>query len=156
MIDGSHGYVVAAHEGPVWDMQRGRPTVFKLLAEQTGGRIAVFEEVVPPGGRTALHLHRTSDEVIHIISGEFTVRLGEVSQRVSAGAWVFVPRGTAHGWRNSGSEDGRAFFIFTPGEGARTFEDMRHEGKYIQDIDQAKREMYFARYGMELISLDWT
>lgn len=155
MTGGSEGYAVAAHEGAAWDMQQGRPTVFKLLAEQTGGRIAVFEEVVPPGAGTALHLHRTSDEVLHILSGEFTVRLGAVSQRVSAGAWVFVPRGTVHGWRNTGGGDGRAFFIFTPGDGARTFEDMRHEGKYIHEIDPARREMYFARYGMELVSRDW-
>ncbi|WP_158292306.1 cupin domain-containing protein [Paracraurococcus ruber] len=156
MAGGSAGFVVAAHEGPVWDMQQGRPTIFKLLAEQTGGRIAVFEEVVPPGGRTALHIHHTSDEVIHIVSGEFTVRLGAASHRVTAGAWVFIPRGSVHGWRNSGSEDGRAHFIFTPADGARTFEDMRHEGRYIHEIDEDRRQMYFGRHGMELVSRDWT
>jgi quercetin dioxygenase-like cupin family protein len=108
------------------------------------------------GGRTALHLHRTSDEVIHIVSGEFTVRLGEVSQRVSAGAWVFVPDGTAHGWRNSGTEDGRAFFIFTPGDAARTFKEIWHEDEYTHEINQPKRELYFERYGMELIGQEWT
>ena len=39
------GYVVASNEGPVWDMETGRPAAFKLLSEHTGGKIAVFEEV---------------------------------------------------------------------------------------------------------------
>jgi quercetin dioxygenase-like cupin family protein len=97
MTTTSNGYVVASSEGPVWDMVPGRPVSLKLLCDQTGGNIAVFEEVVPPGIGTSLHIHRTSDEVIHILSGEFTVPLGERSQRVAAGAWIFIPRGSAHG-----------------------------------------------------------
>ena len=155
MTSGSQGYAVAAHEGPVWDMRPGRPAVFKLLSDDTGGRVAVFEEVVPPGVGTPLHLHRTSDEVIYVLSGEFTVRLGEVSQRVSADAWVFVPLGTVHGWRNIGSEAGRLFFIFTPGAGAKAFEEMRLQGKYLPEIDPAIRDAIFARHGYELFDRDW-
>ena len=58
-------------------MEPGRPAAFKLMCEETGGNIAVFEEVVPPGGGTPLHIHRTSDEVIYVVSGEFAFRLGE-------------------------------------------------------------------------------
>jgi quercetin dioxygenase-like cupin family protein len=140
MTTTSNGYVVASSEGPVWDMVPGRPVSLKLLCDQTGGNIAVFEEVVPPGIGTSLHIHRTSDEVIHILSGEFTVRLGERSQRVAAGAWIFIPRGSAHGWRNSGPEAGQAFFIFTPGDGAKYVEEQRFQEVSGPEIDLHPRD----------------
>ena len=155
MTSGSHGYVVASHEGSVWNMQPGRPAIFELFAEQTGGRIAVFEEAVPPGAGTALHLHRNADEVLYVVSGDFTFRLGEVSQSVAVGSWVFVPLGSVHGWRNSGSEDGRLFSIFTPGDGAKPFEEMGREGKSLPEIDVVTRDAIFARYGMEVITRNW-
>jgi hypothetical protein len=43
------GYIVQSSQGPIWEMLPGRPVAFKLLCDQTGGNIAVFEEVVPLG-----------------------------------------------------------------------------------------------------------
>jgi len=155
MTTTSSGYVVAPSEGPVWDMLPGRPVAFKLLCDQTGGSIAVFEEVVPPRGGTSLHIHRDSDEVIHIVNGEFTVRLGERSQNVPAGAWIFIPRGSPHGWRNCGRQDARAFFIFTPGDGAKYVEEQRFQGKPGPEIDPAIRHALQQRHGFEFITRDW-
>ena len=147
--------MVALAEGPVWDMELGRPAAFKLLSDQTSGKIAVFEEVVPPGSGTPLHIHRTSDEVIYVVSGQFTFRLGDESKEVFGGAWVFIPLGSVHGWRNSGHEDGRVFFIFTPGAGAKAFEEMRLQGIPLPDIDPTTREEIFQRHGYEFITWDW-
>jgi quercetin dioxygenase-like cupin family protein len=149
------GFVVASGEGPVWDMEVGRPAAFKLMSEATGGKIAVFEEVVPPGGGTPLHIHRTSDEVIYVLSGEFTFRLGDETKKVGAGGWVFVPLGSIHGWRNTGTANGEVFFIFTPGAGARAFEEMRLELLPIPDIDAERREAIFVRHGYEFVTADW-
>ena len=60
------GYAVAKNEGDVWEMEPGRLAVFKLLAMQTGGSVAVFEETVPVGAGTPLHIHRTSDEILYV------------------------------------------------------------------------------------------
>jgi quercetin dioxygenase-like cupin family protein len=150
-----NGFIVASHEGPTWDMEVGRPTIFKLLSDQSGGKIAIFEEVVPPGMGTPLHSHRTADEVIYIVSGEFSVRLGEVSRAASAGSWIFIPLGLAHGWRNCGSDEGRAFFIFTPGAGAVAFEEMRHQGIPLPDIDPKVSSDIFERNGYEFITWEW-
>jgi quercetin dioxygenase-like cupin family protein len=136
-------------------MEPGRPAVFKLLSEQTGDKIAVFEEIVPPGMGTPLHIHHTSDEVVHVLSGEFTFRFGDEQRVVSGGSWVFIPLGSVHGWRNSGSEDGRASFIFTPGAGAKVFEEMRFQGVALPDIDPAIRDEIFERHGFEFITWEW-
>lgn len=149
------GYIATRTDGPVWDMAPGRPAVFKLLCDQTGGSIAVFEEVLPPGSGTPLHIHYTSDEVIHFYSGKFIVRLGEETKQVGEGDWVFIPRGLLHGWRNVGDTDGRAFFIFTPGSGAKTVEEMRFLGKFAIDIDPADRDEIWKRYGTEFVTRDW-
>lgn len=155
MEAGSTGFAVGPGEGPAWDMEVGRPAMFKLLSEETGGKIAVFEEIVPPGMGTPLHIHRTSDEVLYVLSGDFTFQLGEVKKQVAGGSWVFVPLGSVHGWRNSGQSDARIFFIFTPGAGAMAFEEMRHEGIPLPDIPDDRREEIFQRHGYEFITWDW-
>jgi quercetin dioxygenase-like cupin family protein len=136
-------------------MEPGRPTVFKLLSEETGGKIAVFEEIVPPGAGTPLHIHHTSDEVVYVRSGEFTFHLNEEHKVVSGGGWVFIPLGSVHGWRNSGTGDGQASFIFTPGAGAKAFEEMRLQGIPMPDIDPVIREEIFVRHGYEFVTWDW-
>jgi hypothetical protein len=42
------GRMVAATEGPNWQMSPGHMATFKLLSRDTGDSIAVFEELVPP------------------------------------------------------------------------------------------------------------
>lgn len=155
MSSRSAGYVVAASDGAAWDMEPGRPVVFKLLSEQTGGSIAVFEEAVPVGAGTPLHIHHTSDEVLFVQAGEFTFRLGETQQQVSAGAWVFIPLGSAHGWRNSGTSEGRLLNIFTPAAGAKAFEEMRLQGVPVPEVDPALRIEIFKRNGYEFLTWEW-
>jgi len=149
------GYIVAPEQGPVWEMEVGRPTTFKLLSEQTGGSVAVFEEVVPVGSGTPLHMHHTSDEVIHVLAGEFTFRLGEQVANVGAGSWVFIPRGTAHAWKNRGDEAGRACYIFTPADGAKVFEELRRLQVTFTSIDAATLEQLYQQSGYELVAWDW-
>ena len=145
------GYIVSAEQGPVWDMEPGRPTTFKLLSEQTENSVAVFEEVVPVGRGTPLHIHHTSDEVIYVLTGEFTFKIGEQVASRGAGTWVFIPRGIAHAWKNTGSEPARAFYIFTPAEGAKVFEELRLSRIPITSIEPVTLEMACRKYGYEMV-----
>ena len=45
---------------------------FKLLSGQSEN-IAAFEEVVPSGATTPLHIYRESDEAIHVLPGELMI-----------------------------------------------------------------------------------
>jgi quercetin dioxygenase-like cupin family protein len=144
--------IVQPGEGRVWNMEPGsRPATFKLLSDQTGGSISVFEEIVPMGGGAPLHIHPDSDEVIQIVTGDFTIRLGEQVTKVGAGGWVFIPRGVAHAWKNSGSEDARAIYIFTPAQNAKFFEELSKFNLPMWSIDPANFESYAQRYGYQLI-----
>jgi quercetin dioxygenase-like cupin family protein len=155
MVTNTPGRIVAPDQGSVWEMEAGRPITFKLPSEQTGDRVAVFEEVAPAGKGTPLHIHHTSDEVIYILAGTFTVKLGEHVATGGPGTWVFVPRGTRHGWKNSGVATGRAFFILTPAEGAKPFEELRHMQVPITAIDPATFKAISQQYGNELVTFDW-
>jgi quercetin dioxygenase-like cupin family protein len=135
-------------------MEPGRPTTFKLFSDQTNGSIAIFEETVPVGGGTPYHIHPGSDEVIHILSGEFTFKIGEQVTQVGGDSWVFIPRGTAHAWKNTGSEAGRAFYIFTPAQNAKFFEELRKLETAIYEIDPAVFGEYGQRYGYQLIDMN--
>ena len=149
------GYFVTSEQGTVWEMGLGRPATFKLLSEQTGGSIAVFEEMVPVGDGTPLHIHPTSDEVIHIVAGEFTIKIGEEVTKVSADAYVFIPRGTAHAWRNTGSEVGEATYTFTPADGAKFFEALSLLKLPMKAVDPETMAVYRQEYGFVFVSDDW-
>src|SRR5882724_7325372 len=150
------GCIVSAEQGPIWQMEPGdkRPMTFKLLSEQTGGSISAFEETVPTGAGTPLHIHHTSDEVIHLLAGELTIKLGTQRSTINAGAWVFIPRGTTHGWRNRGKAAAQAAYVFTPSDGATGFEGMRMLGP-MQSIPQETKDALLKRAGFELVSVEW-
>jgi quercetin dioxygenase-like cupin family protein len=85
----------------------------KLTGEQTGGRFALWEGVLPRGAAPPLHGH-PQDETLYVLEGKVAVWAGEQEQRsCEAGAAIFVPGGTPHTFRVD-SETARMLFLSTP------------------------------------------
>jgi quercetin dioxygenase-like cupin family protein len=68
-----------------------------LTGEETEGRFALIESLLPPGEETPLHVHRTSSQTMYVLDGELTLYLP--GQAVVAGPgeiamdrWVFRMR----------------------------------------------------------------
>jgi mannose-6-phosphate isomerase-like protein (cupin superfamily) len=57
---------------------------------------SLAEASVPPGGETAEHYHRTTEELYHFTSGRGRMRLGDDEADVGAGDCVVIPPGTPH------------------------------------------------------------
>lgn len=57
---------------------------------------SLAEAVVPAGGETIAHLHRSSEEIYLFTAGSGRMRLGEDERAVSAGDCVVVPPGAPH------------------------------------------------------------
>lgn len=150
-----HSIVADAGSGELWEMEPGRPARFRILSSATDGQVAVFEERVPLGSGTPLHMHHTSEELIHVHSGTFRFHTGGSSRDVGAGGWVFIPRGTTHGWRNVGTADGDLSFVFTPAAGAVCFEELRKHERLITEIPEADLIATFTRHGYEMVTFDW-
>jgi mannose-6-phosphate isomerase-like protein (cupin superfamily) len=67
-------------------------------------RLSLAEAVVPPGERTLLHRHRSSEEIYHITRGSGLMTLGEKTFPVEAGDSVCIMPNTAHCIENNGKE----------------------------------------------------
>ena len=76
--------------------------VYRFLAtgEDTGGRYALWEAVVPPGGGPPPHVHSREEEGFYVLEGAITFTVGD--QRLVAGAGTFanLPVGTPHSFKN--------------------------------------------------------
>lgn len=92
----------------------GRHTL-RITADQTGGRLGLFEAEVPPGEGPPFHIHETEDECFRVLSGTFTFWCGTDCVTLSEGGVILVPRGAAHRFQNTGSTPGRLMTIMTPG-----------------------------------------
>jgi mannose-6-phosphate isomerase-like protein (cupin superfamily) len=78
------------------------------------GNQSLAEAIVPPGGQTHLHLHRSSEEIYHFISGEGIMLLGERRFSVIAGDSVRIAPGTAHKLINESAHPLKLLCICTP------------------------------------------
>jgi mannose-6-phosphate isomerase-like protein (cupin superfamily) len=65
---------------------------------------SLAEATVPPGGETAEHYHRSSEEIYLFLSGMGTMRLDDEEAPVRAGDCVVIAPGTVHKLRNPGTE----------------------------------------------------
>src|SRR5437870_6669546 len=123
---GAQGIVVPPDQGPV---SPGRSFSLKLRGGETGDSIMLFEETVPAGTKSTLHLHHHSDEVAYVLSGEVTFLIGDEVTVGGPGTCAFMPRGVRHAWKNSGAETARAVFLYTPaGAGGLLEEQQRSPG----------------------------
>jgi quercetin dioxygenase-like cupin family protein len=85
-------------------------------ADRTGGAISAVQGTFEPGGFAPLpHVHRDEDELFYVVDGAFDFRMGSEVRRGSAGSFVFVPRGTFHGFTAAGEGPSRLVFFHLPG-----------------------------------------
>jgi mannose-6-phosphate isomerase-like protein (cupin superfamily) len=68
----------------------------------------------PPRWIAPLHLHRNDDEAWYVLEGTLCVRRGDEVVEARAGSAVFVPRGMAHTYWNSGPGLVRYLLVMTP------------------------------------------
>src|SRR5262245_47400614 len=79
--------------------------LYTILAsgEDTGGAYALMHAVVPPGGGPPPHLHRREDEAFYVLEGELVFQADGRDIAATAGAWITLPRGSLHTFRNTGT-----------------------------------------------------
>lgn len=146
-----NGAVVTPEQASVWKMDPDRVATFKLLSEQTGDSISVFEELIPSGVETALHCHHNSDEAMCVLSGEFEFKIGDSTSRGTSGTWAFMPKKVAHAWKNVGSEPARALFMFTPADAGKLFEELKRRDLPFLTADPRVLGPLLQRHGWEIL-----
>jgi quercetin dioxygenase-like cupin family protein len=110
-------------EATVTEGMPGRVKVL-LRGPDSGGRLAVMDNVVPahtPG--PPLH-HHDFDEAFYILAGEAIFRLGDERVTRGPGELVWAPRGAHHCFANQSDADVRWLLICTPAGFERMFQRM--------------------------------
>ena len=112
----AHSYVTAPGAG------KALPGVGIVKSDQarTAGALEVIEYVGPI--QPPPHVHKAHDEAFYVLAGSFTFRLGGDSVVASTGSFVYIPRGTVHGFTTC--DDARALLISVPAGLEGFFEEL--------------------------------
>jgi mannose-6-phosphate isomerase-like protein (cupin superfamily) len=87
--------------------------IYRFLAtgEDTNGKYAVWEAIVPPGGGPPPQVHSREEEGFYILEGEITLHVGEERIVVTAGMFANMPVGTPHSFKNESSNKAAKMLI---------------------------------------------
>jgi mannose-6-phosphate isomerase-like protein (cupin superfamily) len=102
-----------AEDGRSW-WGPGDLYTFLVTGEESGGSLFALDCLVGAGGGPPPHRHLAEDELFAITEGSIRFTAGGESRSVSAGQSVFVPRGTAHFYRNDGTTPARMIAVYAP------------------------------------------
>ena len=145
------GIVVQPGQGLVASYTPGRSIVLKLLCGATDDSIMLFEETIPVGIKSTLHLHHDSDEVAYVLSGEVTFKIGDEVTVGGPGTSAFMPRGVPHAWKNTGTETARALFLYTPAKAGGLIEEQQRTGRMFNAMSRQELADLLQRHGWELL-----
>jgi mannose-6-phosphate isomerase-like protein (cupin superfamily) len=141
------GLIVLPDRAPRFSGPQGREADFtEILAthEQTGGTLGLFRQTIAPNSGPPTHIHQNEDEFFYVVSGEFSIKVGERTVSAPARSVVFVPRGTAHAFRNVGTQPGELLEGVTPGGFEKMFEER-------QGVDAATNRALMKKHNMEVV-----
>src|SRR5688572_10371319 len=84
------------------------------MGEDTDGKYALWEALVPPGGGPPPHVHSREEEGFYILEGEITFFVGEQRIVATAGMFANMPVGTPHAFKNESSKPARMLISVAP------------------------------------------
>ena len=129
----------------------GRTFALKLRCGETDGSLMMFEETVPVGTKSTLHLHYDSDEVAYVLSGEVTFLIGDDVTVGGPGSCTLMPRGVRHAWKSTGAETGRVLFLYTPAKAGGLIEEQQRTGSKFASMNERELADILGRHGWELL-----
>ncbi len=112
---------------------------------------AVFEGPLPPESvGPPPHIHRSDDEAFYVLDGSVQFISDAAPQVCAAGSFVFVPRGTVHGFANPATAPATVLVVTSPRAiecVERTYDFFDEQG---QPTDVEAILALWARYATEL------
>ena len=90
--------------------------VYRFLAtgEDTDGKYAMWEAIVPPGGGPPPHVHSREEEGFYILEGEITLQIGDERLVATAGMFANMPVGTPHSFKNESDRPAKMLISVAP------------------------------------------
>jgi quercetin dioxygenase-like cupin family protein len=110
-----------AHQPTLRKLGEGRTIavvgdVYRFLAtgEDTEGKYAMWEAIVPPGGGPPPHVHSREQEGFYILEGEITVLVGDKRLVAGPGMFANMPVGSLHSFKNETDRPARMLISVAP------------------------------------------
>jgi mannose-6-phosphate isomerase-like protein (cupin superfamily) len=91
----------------------GSVAVVRASSKNNVDGIAVIEHKLPFGYATPLHVHKTQDEVFHVLHGRLRIEVGGNSFIAQAGDIVTAPKAVPHRFIVESTEGAHAYTITT-------------------------------------------
>ena len=90
--------------------------VYRFLAtgEDTNGKYAMWEAIVPPGSGPPPHVHSREEEGFYILEGEITLHVGDERIVATAGMFANMPVGTPHSFKNESGKPAKMLISVAP------------------------------------------
>ncbi len=92
----------------------GDEYAYLATGRDTDGGYFMMHAVVPPGGGPPPHTQTREEEGFYVLEGRVTFWIEGERKETEAGAFVHVPRGVAHNFRNESDQNARMLIWFTP------------------------------------------
>jgi quercetin dioxygenase-like cupin family protein len=90
--------------------------VYRFLAtgEDTNGKYAMWEAIVPSGGGPPPHVHSREEEGFYILEGEIALQIGDERVVARAGMFANMPVGTPHSFKNETDRSAKMLIFVAP------------------------------------------
>jgi len=122
--------------------------------------LSIIEHQMPHGSSPPMHIHRTEDEVFHILEGDYRLKLQDKELRAGPGEVLIAPKGMPHTYRVESAKGGRCLTITARGDFERFVRAMARPaerpelpalaGPPLPEAIQALKTMA-AKYGIDLV-----
>jgi quercetin dioxygenase-like cupin family protein len=90
--------------------------VYRFLAtgEDTNGKYAMWEAIVPPGGGPPPHVHSREEESFYVLEGEITITVDGERIVATAGMFASMPVGSQHSFTNESDRPAKMLISVVP------------------------------------------
>ncbi|MGK9231910.1 cupin domain-containing protein [Inquilinus limosus] len=88
---------------------------FLAHSPDTGGAYCLVESLTAPGAGAPPNRHPGEDEAFYVLDGSFAFTIGGETVAAETGAFVKIPDGAVHAFKNVGARPGRLLIINAPG-----------------------------------------
>ncbi|MDZ4848771.1 MAG: cupin domain-containing protein [Pirellulaceae bacterium] len=87
---------------------------FLAIGDDTDGKYAMWEAIVPSGSGPPPHVHSREEEGFLVLEGEITFQIGDDRISAKAGTFANMPIGVPHSFKNESNETAKMIITIAP------------------------------------------
>ncbi|MDF2626193.1 MAG: hypothetical protein K0R39_24 [Symbiobacteriaceae bacterium] len=148
--------LVMAREDAEHIWYTGALSAIRATGEDTGGAFGLVEDLLPVGFETPYHIHNNEDECFFLMDGDAEFVTQGQTIKATSGAFVFLPRRIAHGFRIVGDRPARMLVWVFPAGFEQFFIALSEPAQSLtlppfKSHDMARVMEQSERFGLEIL-----